>query len=319
MPDTVVTTLIGRTPLIPLQRLSEETGASVWAKLERTNPGGSVKDRTAWSLIRDAEARGAIQPHRSTLVEATSGNTGIALAMLAAARGYKLVLVMPEGQSQERLQLFQAFGAQVVESPREERTAGAVARAKAIEAGLEGAYMTRQHENPANPRVHEETTGPEIWEATRGSVDMVFAGVGTGGTVTGTGRYLKRMKRSVEMVAVEPDGSAVISGRPPGPHEIQGIGAGFIPKNLDLAVLNHVVPVSDQAAWDATVELARQDGLLVGLSSGAAYAAARALLTQQGGRGRTAVAIFPDGGDRYLSLGVFPPAPPFDTRSIPGL
>jgi cysteine synthase A len=314
-----VTQLIGGTPLVRLARLSQETGAEVFAKVERTNPGGSIKDRTAWALVRDAEERGLIEPGKTTLVEATSGNTGIALAMIAAARGYRLVLVMPEGQSVERKQLFQAYGAQIYESPKSERTGGAVVRAKAIEAALPHAYMTRQHENPANPRIHEETTGPEIWYQTRGRVDMVVVGVGTGGTITGTGRYLKGRKPAVAMVAVEPAGSAVISGKPPGPHNIQGIGAGFVPKNLDMAVVDHVVAVTDEAAWQATAELARVEGLLAGLSSGAAYAAARQLLRQEGGRGRTVVVIFPDGADRYLSLGIYPPTPPFDTSGIPGL
>jgi cysteine synthase A len=314
-----ITELVGGTPLVRLDRLSRETGAEVFAKLERNNPGGSVKDRTAWALIRDAEERGLITPGRSTLIEATSGNTGIALAMIAAERGYRMILVMPEGQSIERKQLFQAYGAEIYESPRAERTAGAVERAKAIEAHLPGAYMTRQHENPANPRIHERTTGPEIWYQTRGQVDMVVAGVGTGGTITGTGWYLKARKPSVTMVAVEPAASAVISGRPPGQHNIQGIGAGFIPKNLDLAVVDEVVPVTDEDAWQATADLARRDGILAGLSSGAAYVAARDLLLRQGGRGRTVVVMFPDGGDRYLSLGVYPALPPFDTRGIPGL
>jgi len=310
-PGEAVLGLVGRTPLVPLGGLSRETGAEVWAKVERQNPGGSVKDRTAWALIQDAEQRGVIQPG-SVLVEATSGNTGIALAMLAAARGYRLVLVMPEGQSVERKQLFHAYGATVVESPRSERTAGAVARAKEIEARIPGAYMTRQHENPANPRVHEHTTGPEIWEATDGRVDMVVAGVGTGGTVTGVGRFLKNQRSRVEVVAVEPATSAVLSGGSPGQHNIQGIGAGFIPIILDRTVIDRVVPVTDEEAWSAARELARQEGLLAGISSGAAYAAARRVLLESGGNHRTVVIVFPDGGDRYLSTGLYPPTPPFE-------
>lgn len=313
-----VAAVIGGTPLVRLRALSEKTGAEVWAKLERFNPGGSVKDRTALALIEDAEQQGKIGPG-SLLVEATSGNTGIALAMIAASRGYQMVLVMPEGQSAERKQLFFAFGARVLESPRDEGTGGAVKRAKAIEAGIPGAYMTRQHENPANPRVHERTTGPEIWHQTRGQVDMIVAGVGTGGTVTGTGWYLKGRKPSIRMVAVEPASSAVISGKPPGRHNIQGIGPGFIPKVLDLSVVDRVVPITDEDAWAATVYLAQQEGLLAGLSSGAAYHAAKTLLEAEGGRGQTVVVIFPDGGDRYLSLGVYPPLAPFDTSTIPGL
>ncbi len=309
-PGGAVLGLVGKTPMVPLTTLSQETGASVWAKLERQNPGGSVKDRTAWALIQDAEERGRIHPG-SVLVEATSGNTGIALAMLAAARGYRLVLVMPEGQSIERRQLFSAYGATVVESPRGERTAGAVARAKAIEAALPDAYMTRQHENPANPRVHERTTGPEIWAATDGRVDMVVAGVGTGGTVTGLGRYLKNHRGRIEMVAVEPATSAVLSGGQPGQHNIQGIGAGFVPVILDRSVIDRVVAVTDDDAWSATRWLARHEGLLAGISSGAAYAAARQVLLEAGGRGRMVVVMFPDGGDRYLSTGLYPPTPPF--------
>jgi cysteine synthase A len=309
-PGGAVLALVGKTPLVPLHALSLETGATVWAKLERQNPGGSVKDRTAWALIQDAEERGRIHPG-SVLVEATSGNTGIALAMLAAARGYRLVLVMPEGQSIERRQLFSAYGATVVESPRAERTAGAVARAKAIEAALPDAYMTRQHENPANPRVHERTTGPEIWSATDGRLDMVVAGVGTGGTVTGLGRYLKNHRRTIEMVAVEPATSAVLSGGAPGQHNIQGIGAGFVPIILDRSVIDRVVAVTDDDAWSTTRWLAQHEGLLAGISSGAAYAAARQVLLETGGRGRTVVVMFPDGGDRYLSTGLYPPTPTF--------
>jgi cysteine synthase A len=310
-PKDAVLSLVGRTPMVLLEELSEETGASVWAKLERNNPGGSVKDRTAWALIEDGEQRGAIHPG-SVLVEATSGNTGIALAMIAAARGYRLVLVMPEGQSIERRQLFQAYGATVVESPRAERTAGAVARAKQIEKAIPGAYMTRQHENPANPRVHERTTGPEIWEDTGGRVDMVVAGVGTGGTITGLGHYLKNRRASIQMVAVEPATSAVLAGGPPGPHNIQGIGAGFVPAILDRSVIDRVVAVTDDEAWSTARRLALREGLLAGISSGAAYAAARRVLLEGGGRGRTVVIIFPDGGDRYLSTGLYPPTPSFE-------
>jgi cysteine synthase A len=313
-----VSDVIGGTPLVPLRALSEQTGASVWAKLERANPGGSIKDRTARALVDDAEVRGLIEPG-SLLVEATSGNTGIALAMLAAARGYRLLLVMPEGQSAERRQIFYAYGAQLLESPRAEGTAGAVRRAKAIAAAIPGAYMTRQHENPANPRVHEQTTGPEIWQQTEGRVDMVVAGVGTGGTITGTGWYLKSRKPAVQMVAVEPAASAVLSGRSAGPHRIQGIGAGFVPAILDRQVLDQIVPVEDDDAWEAARRLATTEGLLVGISSGAAYRAAEIILAEQARPGQTVVVICPDGGDRYLSLDLYRPTPPFDTRSIPGL
>lgn len=307
--------LIGQTPLVRLDSLSHESGASVLAKLERGNPGGSVKDRTARALIEDAERSGRIRPG-DVLVEATSGNTGIALAMIAAARGYRLVLVMPEGQSEERKQLFYAYGASLIESPKELGTQGAVDLAKTIEARIPGAYMTRQHENPANPAVHEATTGPEIWAATDGEVDAVVAGVGTGGTITGVGRYLKRQKPSVQMVAVEPENSAVISGKPPGRHNIQGIGAGFIPAVLDTSVIDAVIPVNDDDAWDRTRWLAQNEGLLVGISSGAAYRAAQALVSTGKFSGKTVVIMFPDGGDRYLSTGIYKPTPPFDIDSL---
>ena len=313
-----VTDIIGGTPLVRLRGLSEATGASVWAKVERSNPGGSIKDRTARALVDDAEAHDLIEPG-SLLVEATSGNTGIALAMLAAARGYRLLLVMPEGQSQERRQLFYAYGAQVLESPRDEGTAGAVRRAKAVAAAIPGAYMTRQHENPANPRVHEQTTGPELWHQTNGKVDVVVAGVGTGGTITGVGWYLKAQKPALTMVAVEPAASAVLSGRPAGPHRIQGIGAGFVPAILDRQVIDVIIPVGDDEAWEATRELALTEGLLAGLSSGAAYHATAMLLQRDPRPGQTVVVIFPDGGDRYLSLDVYRPTPPFDTAAVPGL
>lgn len=304
--------LVGRTPLVELRHLSRRSQSRVLAKLERANPGGSVKDRTARALIEDAEERHVIKPS-SLLIEATSGNTGIALAMIAAARGYRLLLVMPEGQSAERHQIFHAYGAQVVESPRDEGTAGAVRVAKSIEAEVPGAYMTRQHENPANPRVHEATTGPEIWADTKGQVDGVISAVGTGGTITGIGWFLKRQKPQVKMVAVEPASSAVLSGKLPGPHKIQGIGAGFIPTVLDQNIVDAVIPVTDEDAWDRTRWLARAEGLIAGLSSGAAYRAAEAWLDAHPEPGQTIVVIFPDSGERYLSLGVYEPPPPFDT------
>ena len=303
---------IGHTPLVDLKNLSWMSHCRVLAKLERGNPGGSVKDRTARALISDAEERGLIHPG-SLLIEATSGNTGIALAMLAAARGYRMVLVMPEGQSLERHQIFHAYGAMVVESPRAAGTRGAVERAKSIEAETSGAYMTRQHENPANPRVHEATTGPEIWEETGGRVDVVISAVGTGGTITGIGRYLKRQRHEVKMVAVEPASSAVLSGKPPGSHQIQGIGAGFIPSVLDQSVVDAVMPVTDEDAWERTRWLAREEGILAGLSSGAAYRAAEMWLEEHPEPGQTIVVIFPDSGERYLSLGVYRPSPPFDS------
>jgi len=297
---------IGQTPLIRLDHLSTTYHAEVWAKLESRNPGGSIKDRTALALLKDAEARGLIRPG-TVVIEATSGNTGVALAMACAAAGIKLVLFMPEGQSLERKQLFWAYGAAVIETPREERTLGAVKRAKALAERLPHAVMLRQHENPANPAIHETTTGPEIWEQTHHRVDVFVTGVGTGGTITGVGRYLKRQNPRVEVVAVEPAASAVLSGGEPGVHKIQGIGAGFVPAVLDMGVVDQVITVPDEAAWEATRLLPRLEGLLVGISSGANYwAIAQLLMTGMYGQ-KTVVTIFPDSGERYLSTGLYEP------------
>lgn len=299
-----ITDYIGNTPLIRLNHLSDEYGANVLAKLEAFNPGGSIKDRTAWSLVKDAEARGQITKD-TILVEATSGNTGIALAMVAAVMGIRLVVFMPEGQSIERKQLFWAYGATIIETPQRERTTGAIQRAKDLAERLPRALMLRQHENPANPQIHEDSTGPEIWEETRGEVTAFVAGVGTGGTVTGVGRFLKKKNPGIRIIAVEPANSPVLSGGEPGSHKIQGIGAGFVPQIFDRTVVDDVVSVSDDEAWDAAKILPTKEGLLVGLSSGAAYAAIKNLL-HQGLRG-TIVVIFPDSGERYLSTGLYSP------------
>lgn len=298
--------LIGRTPLVRLAGLSDRYGASVLAKLESFNPGGSIKDRTALSLIEDAEARGQIRPD-TIIIEATSGNTGIALAMVCAMKGLRLVVFMPEGQSMERKQLFWAYGATIIETPQSERTHGAIVRAKALASRLPTGLMLRQHENPANPEVHERTTGPEIWDATEGRVDVVVAGVGTGGTITGLGHYLKGKSAKIEIVAVEPLGSAVLSGCPAGAHKIQGIGAGFIPAVLDRSVIDRVVDVPDDAAIDAARSLPRTEGILAGLSSGAAHWAAEQLLKTGEYANKTIVVIFPDSGERYLSTGLYQP------------
>lgn len=299
-----ITDYIGNTPLIRLNHLSDEYGATVLAKLEAFNPGGSIKDRTAWSLVKDAEARGQITKD-TILVEATSGNTGIALAMVAAVMGIRLVVFMPEGQSIERKQLFWAYGATIIETPQRERTTGAIQRAKDLAERLPRALMLRQHENPANPQIHEDSTGPEIWEETRGEITAFVAGVGTGGTVTGVGRFLKKKNPGIRIIAVEPANSPVLSGGEPGSHKIQGIGAGFVPQIFDRTVVDDVVSVSDDEAWDAAKILPTKEGLLVGLSSGAAYAAVKNLL-HQGLRG-TIVVIFPDSGERYLSTGLYSP------------
>ncbi|MBX5466435.1 MAG: cysteine synthase A [Firmicutes bacterium] len=298
--------LIGNTPLVRLDEISARFGAEVFAKLESFNPGGSIKDRTAWALIKDAQERGLIRPD-TIIIEATSGNTGIALAMVCAILGLRLVVFMPEGQSLERRQLFWAYGATVVETPQAERTQGAIVRARALAARLPNGLMLRQHENPANPRIHEETTGPEIWRQMDGRVDVFIAGVGTGGTVTGVGRFLKRVQPAVEVVAVEPAASAVLSGKPAGPHKIQGIGAGFVPEVLDRSVIDQVVAVGDDEAWEACRALPRREGVLAGLSSGAVYRAAERLLAAGGYAGKRLALIFADSGERYLSTGIYQP------------
>jgi cysteine synthase A len=296
--------LIGHTPLIRLDHLSEHYQVDVWAKLEAFNPGGSIKDRTAWSLVADAKERGLI--HADTIIiEATSGNTGIALAMVCAQLKLPLVVFMPKGQSMERKQLFWAYGATVVETPQAERTPGAIFRAKALAEALPEGLMLRQHENQANPDVHEKTTGPELWEATQGRIGVFLAGVGTGGTVTGTGRFLKRMNPAIEIVAVEPKSSAVLNGQPAGSHKIQGIGAGFIPTVYDASVVDRIVDVSDDEALAAVRELPKSEGLLIGISSGAVYRAAEMLAESGAYQNQCMVLIFADSGERYLSTGIY--------------
>ncbi|PSR37851.1 MAG: cysteine synthase A [Sulfobacillus thermosulfidooxidans] len=299
-----LSSLIGHTPMVLLDSLAPR--AQVFAKLESFNPGGSIKDRTAWSLLKDAMDRGKVGP-KTVIIEATSGNTGIALAMVCALNHLRLVVFMPEGQSSERKQLFWAYGATIIETPREEKTAGAIRRAKALEASLPDALMLRQHENPANPSIHEMTTGPEIWEQMGQHVDVLVAGVGTGGTITGTGKFLKRVNPDIEIVAVEPENSAVMNGKPAGNHRIQGIGAGFIPQVLDMSVVTKVVDVPDEGAIQATQLLAREEGLVAGLSSGAAYWAVQHLLDTGDYDGKHIAVIFPDSGERYLSTGLYPP------------
>lgn len=298
--------LVGKTPLIRLEFLSSRYQVDALAKLEASNPGGSIKDRTALFLLTDAIERGLVQSD-SVIIEATSGNTGVALAMFCAAKHLRLVIFMPEGQSMERKQLFWAYGATVIETPQAERTSGAIKRAKELAEALPNGVMLRQHENPANPRAHVETTGPEIWHDTDGRVDVFVAGVGTGGTVTGTGQYLKQQKASVEIVAVEPLNSAVLNDQPAGAHKIQGIGAGFVPDILDRSVIDHVIDVPDEGALAATQMLPKEEGLLVGISSGAIYWAAEELLKRGTYQGKTIVMVFPDSGERYLSTGLFQP------------
>lgn len=295
--------LIGSTPLVDLSRLASGTGATILGKYEATNPGGSVKDRVARAMVDAAERQGRLAPG-GTIIEPTSGNTGIGLALVAASRGYRLILTMPETMSVERRQLAAAYGARIELTPGEQGMAGAVARAEELAAQTPGAIIAGQFDNPANPQAHYETTGPEIWEDTGGSVAAIVAGVGTGGTISGTARYLKERDPEVLAIAVEPAESQVLGGGAAGPHKIQGIGANFVPGNFDRSVVDEIVPVSSDAAIAMTRRLARELGLLVGISSGAAVACAVSLAGRPELDGRTIVAVLPDTGERYLSLGL---------------
>ncbi len=298
-PDAI--SIIGETPLVRLARFAPEV--ELVGKLEMRNPGGSVKDRIAWAMVRDAEERGLLRPG-GVVVEPTSGNTGIGLALVCAVRGYRLILVMPETMSAERRAVLQALGAELVLTPGEEGMAGAVRAARDL-ARRYGAFMPGQFDNPANPRIHEETTAEEIWRDTEGKVDAFVAGVGTGGTVTGVGRALKRKKPTVHVVAVEPAASPVLSGGPPGRHRIQGIGAGFVPPVLDRSAIDEVVTVTDEEAAEAARRLARTEGILAGISSGAALAAALRVAGRPKSREKLIVVLLPDTGERYLSTGLF--------------
>jgi cysteine synthase A len=297
-----VTDLIGHTPVVRLRSVVGPEDAAVWAKLEKHNPGGSVKDRIAWAMIVDAEQRGALKPG-GTIVEPTSGNTGIGLAMVGAARGYRVILVMPDTMSLERRQLLQAYGAELELTPGAGCRRGAVSRAKEWVAQY-GYWMPNQFENPANPEAHRRTTAPEIIAQVPGPIDAFVAGVGTGGTLTGTGSVLREQYPGIQIYAVEAAESPVLTGGKPGPHKIPGTGAGFIPRVLDRELIDEVIHVSGDEAWAMTRQLARSEGLLVGISSGAAAHAARQVARRLRG-GRTVVAIFPDTGERYLSTGVY--------------
>ena len=294
--------LVGNTPMVELSRLGREAGAvaRVVAKVELFNPAGSVKDRIALAMVEEAEARGTLRPG-ATIIEPTSGNTGVGLALVSALKGYKLILTMPETMSVERQRLVAAYGAQVVLTPGAEGMKGAIARAEALLAEIPGSVMLQQFENPANPERHYRTTAEEIWRDTDGTADLFVAGVGTGGTVSGTGRRLKELNPRMEVVAVEPAASPVLSGGAPGPHRIQGIGAGFVPRNYDAAVVDRVIPVSDDEAIGTARLLAAHEGLLVGISSGAAAYAALQLAKREENRGKTIVVLLPDTGERYLS------------------
>ena len=292
--------LIGSTPLVDLSELADGA-ATIYGKYEATNPGGSVKDRIARAMLDAAEKDGSLKPG-GTVIEPTSGNTGVGLAMLAAARGYKMILVMPETMSIERRKLAASYGAQIVLTPGKDGMKGAVAKAEELRQETPGAIVAGQFVNPANPQAHYETTGPEVWADTEGMVDFIVAGVGTGGTISGTARFLKEKKASVQGIAVEPAESAVLEGKPAGSHKIQGISAGFIPKTYDASVVDEVVPVTSATAIDTKKRLAADYGLLVGISSGAAVAAAVELAKRPENAGKVIVAILPDTGERYLSM-----------------
>ena len=298
--------LIGRTPLLELTQLERKYGlnARILAKLEYFNPAGSVKDRVAKAMIDDAERNGKLTPD-SVIIEPTSGNTGIGLASVAAARGYRIIIVMPETMSVERRQLMKAYGAELVLTDGAKGMTGAIEKAEELAAGITNSFIPSQFSNPANSKAHFDTTGPEIWEDTDGAVDLFVAGVGTGGTITGTGEYLKSRNPHIQIVAVEPASSPVLSGGAAGPHKIQGIGAGFVPEVLNTDVYDEILAVSDEDAFAAGRLIGRTEGILVGISSGAALSAAVQLAERSENKGKTIVVLLPDTGDRYLSTPMF--------------
>ncbi len=299
-----ITATIGRTPLVRLSRLGLGLAAEVVAKVESFNPGGSVKDRIAWSMITRAEERGELSPG-AVVVEPTSGNTGIGLAMVCAARGYRLILTMPETMSVERRNLLRAFGAELVLTPGSRGMTGAIEEAERLLASTPNAFMPQQFRNPDNPRIHREVTAEEIWRDTDGRVDILVAGVGTGGTITGIAEVLKARNPDLKAVAIEPAGSPVISGGVPGPHRIQGIGAGFIPEVLGTDLLDEIITVQEDDAAETARRLAREEGILAGISSGAALWAALQVAARSENTGKRLVVILPDTGERYLSTGLF--------------
>ena len=303
--DTI-TDLIGSTPLLKLNRFAaaESLGAEVYAKLEYFNPAGSVKDRIAKAMIDDAEAKGALKPG-AVIIEPTSGNTGIGLAAVAASKGYRIILTMPETMSVERRNLLKAYGAELVLTDGAKGMKGAIAKAEELAQQIEGGFIPSQFTNSANPTAHFNTTGPEIWEDTDGKVDIFVAGVGTGGTVSGVGKYLKSKNPNVKVVAVEPAGSPVLSKGVAGPHKIQGIGAGFVPETLDTKIYDEIIAVENEDAFATGRTLARKEGLLVGISSGAAVYAASQLAKRPENKGKNIVVLLPDTGDRYLSTPMF--------------
>ena len=298
--------LVGRTPLVRLGRFAADRGlrAQILGKLEGWNPAGSVKDRVALEMLRQAEEQGVISPG-GVILEPTSGNTGIGLAAFGTARGYRVILVMPETMSAERQKLIRAYGAELVLTPGSAGMAGAVEKARQLQKEIPGSWIAGQFENPSNPMAHFRTTGPELWADTGGRLDILVAGVGTGGTITGAGRYLKQQNYKIRLVAVEPAASALLEGGAPGPHGLQGLGANFIPRVLDTRLYDEVVPITEEEAYEAVRDLARLEGILVGISSGAALAAAAKVASREENRGKVLAVILPDGGERYLSTELF--------------
>ncbi len=299
-----MTELIGNTPLVQLNKIARDSKASIAAKLEFFNPTSSVKDRIGVSMVLTAEREGKIKPG-DTLVEPTSGNTGIALGWVAAARGYKLILTMPESMSIERRKILELFGAELVLTPAEEGMTGAINKAAEIVGKTDGAFMPQQFKNPANPQIHRETTAKEIWDDTDGQVDIVVVGIGTGGTITGIGEVLKEKKPSLKAIAIEPADSAILSGCQPGPHMIQGIGAGFIPDILDADVIDEIIQITNAQAFDTARRLAKQEGIFAGISSGAAVAAALDVAAREENADKLIVVILPDTAERYISTILF--------------